>query len=73
VACSGGHYYFQINLEVGEDSFPCYTRSIYTDHSLYTSLSDWQNKRVIAAYDPEQEIAIVIGEATEELRQLLNK
>lgn len=70
--CAKGHYYFWVKLKTTEGTVETCTSPIYSDTSTYACYQDWKTKRVIAAYDREDNIAIVIGKPTEEWKQLLS-
>ena len=69
--CANGHYFFKVDIPTAEGTYHTCTRPIYSDTSIHAGFNDWKNKRVIVAYDPQESIAFVIGEATEELRRQL--
>lgn len=69
--CANGHYYFKVDISTDEGTYHTCTRPIYSDTSTHAGFNDWKNKRVIVAYDPQEVIVFVIGEATEELRRQL--
>ena len=69
--CASGHYYFKVDIPTDEGTYHTCTRPIYSDASTHAGFNDWKNKRVIVAYDPQESIAFVIGEATEDLRRQL--
>ena len=67
--CTGGHYFFRVMVTTVEGEYHTCTNAIYSDSSLHADFNDWKNKRVVVAYDPAKDIAIVIDKATEELRK----
>ena len=69
--CSGGYYFFKVNIPTAEGTYHTVTKSIYSDNSVCAGFNDWKNKQVIVACDLQEAFSFVIGEATEELRRQL--
>ncbi len=55
-----GRYYFDVSVNLYGTKIKSKTATIFNDSSSYASVNDWMNKKVIVAYDSENDMVLVV-------------